>query len=353
VLLAVTHARTGLTGAGLLAARVGVTFALAVACHELIDEPVRQRTPRALPRLVAPALGAVALTASIALIGAAVAPPAATRPARARLAAAVRSPAAPTPTSAPSPSGVPVLSDATVPNATAQAAPSAQAAAAASVRAVLLGDSVALTLGDGLLDRQAGSGVKVVDGGLIGCGVMGAGEVRVGGVASLETGGCANWETGWRDLLGQVRPAVAAILVGRWEVVDRVVDGKWAHIGEPAFDAALSAGLDRAITAAASTGARVVLLTSPYFAGVERPDGGAWPEDDPSRVDRFNALLRAAAARATGDVSVFDLGAMADPDGRYAAVLDGLTARRADGVHFTEAGADALAPAVLKALSTP
>ncbi|HVM67440.1 MAG TPA: SGNH hydrolase domain-containing protein, partial [Acidimicrobiales bacterium] len=346
------------SGAALLAARVAVTFALAVACHELIDEPVRQRTPRTLPRLAAPALAAVALTASIALVGAAVAPPPATRPARARLAAAVRAPVgtAPAPAPAPGPAGVPLLSvaaaAATAPlPPTAAPQPALAGAPAAPVHAVLLGDSVALTLGDGLLDRQSGSGVDVVDGGLIGCGVMGAGEVRVGGVASFETAGCANWETGWRDLLGQVRPAVVAVLVGRWEVVDRVVAGRWSHIGEPAFDAALSAGLDRAITAAASTGGRVVLLTAPYFAGVERPNGGAWPEDDPARVDRFNALLRAAAARAPGDVSVFDLGALADPDGRYTPVLNGLTARRADGVHFTEAGADLLAPAVLKALA--
>jgi hypothetical protein len=393
VLLAATRARTGLRGMALLGARAGVTAVLAVACYTLIDEPLRQRSRRAVRRLAAPAVGAFALTASVAVIGVAVAPPASSRAARARLAGVVRAPvglASAVGAAAPAAPGrvavttaggrsaqplaalpegleTPAAPSAAVavatPSATVAvpAAPSATVAipAAPSVaqpagplRAVLLGDSVALTLGDGLLDRQAGSGVDVVDGGLIGCGVMGAGEVRVGGATAAVTAGCANWETGWRDLVSQVRPAVAAILVGRWEVVDRVVDGRWAHVGEPAFDAMLSAQLDHAIAAASSKGARVLLLTAPYYAGVERPDGGTWPEDDPARVDRFNSLLRAAAGRAPGDVRVLDLGALADPEGRYTPVLDGTTARRADGVHFTQAGADLLAPTVLNALAS-
>ena len=368
VLLAVTRTRTGLTGPALLGARVAATGVLAVTCFALIDQPMRARHRRArrlVPRLVVPGAAVVAMTAAVAAVGAAVAPPPATfaaaavakvalaagapagggpvRPARARLAATVRAPSA-TPASAPSASAP----SPAVGGSAGGSAPTGPG----PVRAVLLGDSVALTLGDGLLDRQAGSGVEVVDGGLIGCGVMGAGTVRVGGAASAVVPGCANWEAGWRGLVAQVRPAVAAVLVGRWEVVDRVIGGQWSHIGDPRFDAVLSAQLDRAIAAASSTGARVVLLTAPYYAGLERPDGGTWPEDDPARVDRFNALVRAAAARSTADVRVVDLCAMADPDGRYAPVLDGVAARRADGVHFTEAGADLLAPAVLSALAS-
>jgi peptidoglycan/LPS O-acetylase OafA/YrhL len=365
VLLAMTRARTGLTGPALLAARTAVTAVLAATCFAVVDQPLRARRHRArtlAPRLLAPAVGVLAVAVGVALVASAVAPPAArasARPSRARLAASVRPPvlAAP-PASGPAGSGplgsgtaASLLALDPPPLAIAGAALASTGAASGPVKAVLLGDSVALTLGDGLLDRQAGSGVDVVDGGLIGCGVMGAGTVRVGGVTSTAVPGCANWEAGWRGLVAQVQPSVTAVLVGRWEVVDRVIDGKWSHIGDPAFDALLSRQLDRAIAAASSTGARVVLLTAPYFAGLERPDGGSWPEDDPARVDRFNVLVRAAAARSTADVRVLDLGAMADPDGRYAAVLDGIAARRADGVHFTEAGADLLAPTVLRALA--
>jgi SGNH domain (fused to AT3 domains) len=215
------------------------------------------------------------------------------------------------------------------------------------VRAVLLGDSVALTLGDGLLDQQGAFGVSIVDGGLLGCGVLGTGTVRVGGTTTSVVPGCRNWELGWRRLVAQVDPDVVAVLVGRWEVVDRLVGGRWVHIGDPAFDALVAAQLDRAIADASSGGARVVLLTTPHFAGLERPDGGRWPEDDPARVDRFNVLVRAAAARHPGETSVLDLAAAAEPDGRYTASLDGITMRRADGVHFTQGGADLLAPTVL------
>jgi len=329
VLLAMTASRTGGHGSVLLAARVAVTGGLALGTWALIDQPLRRPSARVrrLPSLV-PALALAAVIVAVATIGATIEPPTQARPSL-HLAAAALTPAALTPLG-----------------------PTAGSVrdAASPVRAVLLGDSVALTLGEGLLDEQAAYGVQTVDGGLVGCGVLGAGTVRVQGQAVPVVPGCANWERGWRGLVAQVRPDVAAILVGRWEVVDREMGGRWTHVGEPAFDAFVGAQLDKAIDDAGSSGAPVVLLTAPHFAGLERPDGGRWPEDDPARVDRFNALLRAAAARHRG-TTVFDLGALAEPVGHYTATIDGVTVRRADGIHFTEQGADLLAPAVMGALT--
>jgi len=313
VLVALTAARTGLEGVGLFAARVLVTVVLATGCWALIDNPIltgRLRLPqRPSVRLVSIAATGVAAVLVVTAIG--------TSPSSGSIAA--------------------------VAPAAFASVPSAQS----PLQAVLLGDSVALTLGDGLLDRERGFGVDLVDGGLLGCGVLGVAPIRVEGVTVAVAPGCGNWETGWRRLVAQKRPAVVAILVGRWEVVDRKFDGRWTHIGDPSFDAFIAAQLDRAIDAAGSTGARVVVMTSPHFAGVERPDGGRWPEDDPTRVDLFNSLVRAAVARHGPRVTLFNLAAIAEPAGHYTANLDGIALRQADGIHFTQAGADLLAPAVL------
>ncbi len=32
---------------------------------------------------------------------------------------------------------------------------------------------------------------------------------------------------------------MVAVLVGEWELMDRFRDGRWVHIGEPAYDAYL------------------------------------------------------------------------------------------------------------------
>ena len=83
-----------------------------------------------------------------------------------------------------------------------------------------------------------------------------------------------------------------------------------------------------------SGGATVALLTTPCFAGRERSDGGTWPENDPSRVTRLNGLIRDVAARHPGKVEVVDLYGMLCPGGQYEQQLDGVTVRRADGVHI-------------------
>jgi hypothetical protein len=92
-------------------------------------------------------------------------------------------------------------------------------------------------------------------------------------------------------------PGVSVILLDRWELMDRRLNGRYQHVGEPEYDAYLSRELDLAISIVAARNAHVVLLTAPYTRRTERPDGGLWPEDRPARVDAWNDLLHAAAGR--------------------------------------------------------
>jgi hypothetical protein len=66
-----------------------------------------------------------------------------------------------------------------------------------------------------------------------------------------------------------------------------------------------------------SRGGRVILLTTPYYSTGEQPDGQPWPEDEPSRVDKYNALLREVASENPTKVFVLDLNSIVDPDAHY------------------------------------
>jgi hypothetical protein len=91
----------------------------------------------------------------------------------------------------------------------------------------------------------------------------------------------------------------------------------------------------------------VVLLTAVYYQQPEQADGSAWPEDDAQRVDRYNALLRQAAAEAGRGVTVEDLNAHLDPGGHYVQYINGVNVRYADGIHVDAAGAKFVAPWLL------
>ena len=300
VFLLLTRSRTGLGGWPLLVERVVVTGVLAALSWRYVET----RTWRV------PRLAQVGLAAAVALSLVVVARP------------------------APHPAPRPVA--ATAPASVVTAAPSP---VHHTGRVVMVGDSVAYTLAQGL-----GSGT-VANGATLGCGLVTGGPYRYFGGQYAARPECDSWPSTWARA---ARGAdVVAVRVGRWEVMDRRRDGVWTHVGEAAFDAYLTGEVERALTAVAP--ARVVLLTAPYYHRGERPDGGRWPEDDPARVDAFNAILRAVAARHPG-VRVVDLNAHLSPGGRYARTLDGVVVRY-DGVHVSPAGARLLKPWLAAALT--
>ena len=96
-----------------------------------------------------------------------------------------------------------------------------------------------------------------------------------------------------------VKPNVAVLLAGRWEVVDREYQGAWTNILHPAYAAYVKQQLEAASQLVTATGARMVFLTAPCTNEGEQPDGDPWPEDDPARLAAFNKLIHEVAARST------------------------------------------------------
>jgi peptidoglycan/LPS O-acetylase OafA/YrhL/lysophospholipase L1-like esterase len=211
----------------------------------------------------------------------------------------------------------------------------------------VFGDSLARSLVNGL---PAHPGLIVHDDTMMGCGLLLDSPFRYFGSIQQQRSQCA----GWPQLLQQAATTdgvdVVMILVGRWETMDRVHSGQWTHLGDPSFDDYVHGELDRAVGIAASGGARVVLATEPYNRRGERPDGELWPEDEPDRVQRWNALLREVAAAHPDTVQVIELGARLCPEGHFTKTVDDI-AVRSDGVHLTPQGVHWLAPWLLPQLA--
>jgi peptidoglycan/LPS O-acetylase OafA/YrhL len=319
--LLVNHARTGLSGGALLATRLALAFTVAAVSYEYLESPIRRggfHLPR--PRLTAP----IALAAVVGLLLAA------------------------TPASTSS-SAVADSASQRVAAGTGVGSKLAPQAPVGTTRVLVVGDSLALTLTDGLSVNEVPYKVHLDNAGLLGCGVSQENR-RLQGQFNAPPAYCATWPQERAQAVATDHPDLVALLVGRWEVADTYHDGSWEHVGEPDFDAYLSSELDRAIDVLSSTGAPVVLLTTPCVAPTESPDGSPYPEDDPARITRFNQLLAEAHARHPATSRLVDLDAMVCPGGKYTSTLDGVTIRTTDGVHFPVEGVAPIASRLLPQL---
>ncbi len=228
------------------------------------------------------------------------------------------------------------------------------------VKVLVTGDSVSMTLGFGLASVAGDYGVQITNDAILGCGVTDGGPIEVQGqvipaayIASACNGlpGSEQWPQIYAQDVAATNPDVALLLVGRWETVNRYHDGQWSWPGQPAYDAYLESQLETAVRILSARGARVALLTSPYFdEQPPPPGGGTWPEDQPARVQAVNSIIYQVAAQFPGTATVIDLNAKLDPGGAYASVIDGVTVRTSDGVHITLAGGVWLAPWLLPKL---
>ncbi len=227
------------------------------------------------------------------------------------------------------------------------------AGAPARLHFVTAGDSVGLTLAEGISRVGGPQGDYIRGGAFLGCGLEPAGQTifRAGG-DDVAPNGCPDWQNAWPALATITRADVAVYLGGIWDMLDRYVNNHWVVFGSPESDQTIGALLDTMIDGFAHTGTAVALLTSMYNSAAASPL--TTPTDrssfDAPRVDHWNALLRAAAARHPTEARIVDLNAFASPGG-YTETVAGVTPVRGDGEHFTEAGADLVATWLLPRLT--
>ena len=305
---------TGLTRWRLLVVRLAGTLAIAIVSYHLIEQPIRHGAPgRRLPRGVPAAATSAAVGVTVLAVGFFTMP--APQPAVTAAPVVITPPTAtPRPLAPINRSGRPHPTD-------------------RQPRITFFGDSVSWVIGTYL---PAHPGMTTSVRAIQGCGIATLPDIRMLGTPHTNYPGCTRWQARWRRGVTKDDPDVAVIELNRWELMDRLYQGRYQHVGEPAYDAYLSAQLDRAIDITASRGAAVVLLTAAYTHRAEKPDGSLYPEDQPSRVDSWNRLLRAAAGRHPRTVTVLDLNPLVCPHGRFTWTINNMRVR-SDGLHYTPA----------------
>jgi peptidoglycan/LPS O-acetylase OafA/YrhL len=328
IFLLIDGERTGSSGFPLFAVRCIATLGVATASWWLIERPIRQWRPvlvRLLPLAGATLATAVAVTVLVVPVGTRPGAPGAGSLPPGVAPAALMSPPAPVETVRPA------------------AAPQRDTPGARTVS--VFGDSIAWSL---LRYLPATPGFTFIDHTTIGCGIVRGGPYRYFGQTLDQKPECDTWPTRWSQRIIHDRPDVVLLIVGRWETIDRINEGHWTHIGDPAFDQYLTGELQRALEILGSTGARLVVTTEPYNRRGEKPDGSLYPEDRTDRVNRWNSLLRRVIGQRP-NISVLDLNGKLCPDGFYAAKVDGVQVR-SDGVHFTPEGVKWLTPWLVESL---
>jgi peptidoglycan/LPS O-acetylase OafA/YrhL len=323
VYLTLTQQRTGLDGPALLAVRIGVSVAFATLSFYAVERPIRAGTFR-LPK---PQIVAVAVaTALVVAVFATTSGGSDSVAARTERAVSENTlPKGPPPTRAPGAAGT-------------------GAVAVAPPKVMIVGDSVAGSIGLGFDALGAQSALTVWNRGELGCGLFYDGSVFEGGELGAVDSVKCNWSARWPGQLAQFKPDIVVLLTGAWDILDREVDGHLVKFGTAEYDSSFLQQLDAATSLLGSTGAKVVVLTTPFFS---RPElvgetGRQWPEYDPWRVDRINSLYRDFLATHPGRYRIVDLNKFVSPQGKFADELNGQQIR-GDGVHFTAAGAQMVA----------
>jgi len=289
VYLILSPERTGLDGATLMTVRVALTLAISVASYALVEAPIRRGV---LGRFRASWLLAPATAAALVI-------------------------------------GVVVVTSDSV--ASPYAVPSADAATLASLledesapRVMLIGDSIANSLATGFYATQAKTGIAFQDASNEGCGIMPRSERH------QSYGHCAAERNRWGPHLEAFQPDVVALLLSPFDGLSKQVDqgtGNLAQEWENDYRVALQDAIDEL----SARGARVMLLTLPYFrSGVL---------DTADQVDDLNRVAT-TVARENGDrVTLVDLNSFLSVDNDYSREIDGVQVRSQDNVHFTEEGA--------------
>jgi peptidoglycan/LPS O-acetylase OafA/YrhL/lysophospholipase L1-like esterase len=277
--------------------RIALSLAIAAVSYRLVEQPIRRGDLRTAAWRVAAPLGAACVVATTLLV---------THGSHGR----------PTSVAAEGPtrpgSGLPTL--------------------------LLLGDSEAYNLATGAAP-VLGDEVSFAYHARIGCGIGPGVAIAEGGIAvDHDLGGAPCREAnGWLFYaVDQYRPDVIVLYEGAWDVLDRRVDGHDIAFGTDEWDQAVSDNLRSVLTELGRRGsghAKVEVLAAPCYPSGGQ-GGGSTIRDDERRTARWNQLLRQVAPTVGAEVLPYDR--------LTCEVAAGDRPATEDGVHLTEAGAEAV-----------
>lgn len=337
VFIAANADRTGLNGLTLFTVRCLLAVGIAYLSYVLVERPIRRRVRPRRPVFAAAGAGVAVAAGAAVLVVTTAAPSLPARPAESSVVDAVErflEGDGDAEGGATDDRGTDPFRDTNKSPQSRPKPPLHHRRPGQPVVVDVFGDSVAWTLVNYLPSHPD---LDVRDRTLMGCGVSRTAPFRYFGRHYPQLMPmCRDWPRIWRAAIARDNPDVAFILVGRWETMDRVLDGRWTHVGDPEFDEHLRSELDLAIRVAGARGAHVLLATEPYNRRGEQLDGSLYPEDEPQRVTDWNQLLRSVASRHP-NVTVIGFGERVSPAGRFTWTAGGYQVR-SDGLHLTPSG---------------
>jgi hypothetical protein len=142
------------------------------------------------------------------------------------------------------------------------------------------------------------------------------------------------------------KPQAVIVELGYRDEFDWRSNGKATHLGQPAFDAAVEARIQRYIQVLGAHHTPILFLTVPFADPRPQPDGSPAPAASPARHALINSLLRTAAASDPTDVQVLNIDQVVSPGHRYEREVNGKLCRF-DGIHFAIYCSELVAPDVL------
>jgi peptidoglycan/LPS O-acetylase OafA/YrhL len=323
--LLLDHERTGLGFWPLFVVRVAVTVGVSVVSYHLLEAPFRSRRPRSGRARAALGSSRPRLVAILAL------------PAAAVVALVLVVPVHQADTvdfASLSGDDGPAFPDVVLPVG-------GQPPAA---RVLLLGDSVTWSLYGGFRtwnETHAAEQFHVDNFRAIGCPVAEAGTLRTLGRVTEPNLACQRFRRLLPAMLNRADYDAIVVNMGHADLADRPLEGRWRHLGQPAFDQWFAGQMGDLADVLATERAPVfwASTTHPRMLRADDPSRpwSSYVDNDPARADRLNEILADVVGSRPGfrilDVAGWlrDVGGEDGPD------------YRADGVHYTIRGADELA----------
>jgi len=325
--------RLDIPWAALLALRLAVTIAIAIASYHLVEQPIRHRARirGAWPRVLTPAV-AGGLVVALAVVTASPPPPSfVLEP------LSDREPIAITPRDTP---------DVAPPVTPAPETPVVQyhrpLESARPLRALVVGDSVGVTFGRGLELWAAETGAAVVRNEAVPYCSLGRDLPRAQPFGAQDPGaGCENWDEEWPRIVDEFDPDVVFVMYTIWEVFPRQLPGEddYSLPGDPDLDAWQLSEYQAATDVLAARGAPVNWFTIPCSDVRIETGEPLW------HVNR-RLLPKLAATRDAA--RVIDLDTELCPDGNPPTEYAGVAGFRPDNAHFSDDGALAVARWVMQ-----
>jgi lysophospholipase L1-like esterase len=223
----------------------------------------------------------------------------------------------------------------------------------ARIRVLVVGESEAGTLAIGSPRGQGPHGLVarpelvLWDSTLLGCSILSAPVVilATGEPVRNQCGGVGRWQQQWTRDVAATKPDAVFLMAGARDLFDVAgPDGIVIHPGDAAWKVLYGADLRHLFGILRARGTPLVAIKPTCYGADTLPDA------EPQASERLDAARVAAVAHAWVDaarasrVNLLDVDAITCPGGVADPVL------RADGVHFTAAGADRLAPVITAAL---